>query len=189
MAKAPKESAGNEASPPRKFNFKIVAIGVVALLLLGGGAALFFFKFAGHSGTKGPEKTEEKAKSAKKVTPTPEPAKKDGEEYSADELAGVVVVKPTVVNLADTDANRFIRIGVSLGASVKELTEKYEKDPLIQSQVQDAIISVLSSKTSQELLSPDGKKKLKKELRDRLNTKLEGSPIVTVFFTEFLVQL
>lgn len=61
-----------------------------------------------------------------------------------------------------------------------------EREPIIR----DAVIRVLSSKHVDEVLTPDGKEKIKEELIEAINeaTALE-EPIVTgVFFSEFMVQ-
>lgn len=61
-----------------------------------------------------------------------------------------------------------------------------EKEPVIR----DAIINVLSSKTKDEVLTPEGKETLKEELIDGINEacELEEDPVVAVYFQSFLVQ-
>jgi flagellar FliL protein len=57
-----------------------------------------------------------------------------------------------------------------------------------RSQVRDILISVLSSKTSKELKSPEGKEALKQELKERVNSVLAKGQIARVYFTEFAIQ-
>ncbi len=61
-----------------------------------------------------------------------------------------------------------------------------KREPMIR----DAIIKVLSSKKTDELLSPDGKDRLKEELIEAINeaSGMEEGPIVNIYFTEFLIQ-
>jgi flagellar protein FliL len=61
-----------------------------------------------------------------------------------------------------------------------------KREPMIK----DAIIRVLSSKKVEELLTSDGKEKLKEELVEAINEAigLEESPIVNIYFTEFIIQ-
>ncbi len=61
-----------------------------------------------------------------------------------------------------------------------------EREPMIK----DAIIRVLSSKTAQEVLSAEGKEKLKEELIEAINEAigLEEAPITNIYFIEFIVQ-
>lgn len=57
-------------------------------------------------------------------------------------------------------------------------------------QIRDAVIRVLSSKKSEEVLTPEGKEALKEELVEALNEAVgfDEPPITNVYFTEFIVQ-
>lgn len=59
-----------------------------------------------------------------------------------------------------------------------------------ENQLRDVIIRILSSKKSDEVLTLDGKARLKEELVDGLNEALalEEPPVVGVLFTEFIIQ-
>lgn len=61
-----------------------------------------------------------------------------------------------------------------------------EREPMIK----DAVIRVLSSKKTAEVLTVDGKDQLKEELIEAINaaTGLEEGPVVAVYFTEFIIQ-
>ena len=56
--------------------------------------------------------------------------------------------------------------------------------------MRDAVIRVLSSKKAVDVLSPEGKEKLKEELVEAINEAigLEEGPVVNVYFTEFIIQ-
>jgi flagellar FliL protein len=60
------------------------------------------------------------------------------------------------------------------------------REPMIK----DAIIRVLSSKKVDEVLTVEGKERLKEELIEAINEALalEDPPIVGVYFTEFIIQ-
>jgi len=60
------------------------------------------------------------------------------------------------------------------------------REPMIK----DAIIHVLSSKRTQEVLSLEGKEILKEELIDALNDAIDidDAPIVNIYFLEFIIQ-
>jgi len=60
------------------------------------------------------------------------------------------------------------------------------REPMIR----DAIIHVLSSKRTQEVLSIEGKEILKEELIDAINDAIDidDAPIVNIYFLEFLIQ-
>ena len=55
--------------------------------------------------------------------------------------------------------------------------------------VHDSITSVLSSKRSDELISFDGKERLKDELKAKINTVLPtGMQVQKILFTDFIIQ-
>jgi flagellar basal body-associated protein FliL len=56
--------------------------------------------------------------------------------------------------------------------------------------MKDAIIRILSSKKADDLLTAEGKERLKDELLEGINEAvgLEEPPVVGVFFTEFIIQ-
>ena len=98
---------------------------------------------------------------------TEEDPKKAEEEKVAEmlEKGAVLPLEPFVVNLADTDAARYLRIKVSLmvddKAKVKELTE----NQALQLKVRDVILQSLTIKTSKDLINEEGKNKLRHEIR------------------------
>jgi flagellar basal body-associated protein FliL len=59
-----------------------------------------------------------------------------------------------------------------------------------ESQMKDAVIRILSSKRADDLLTAEGKERLKDELLEGINEAvgLEEPPVVGVFFTEFIIQ-
>ena len=103
--------------------------------------------------------------------------------------SAVLPLDPFVVNLADTDAARYLRIKISLmiddKAKVKEVTEN---QPL-QQKVRDVILQSLTAKTSQDLIDEEGKNKLRRELQDKVSLYFKEPKLVDVMFTEFVIQL
>jgi flagellar FliL protein len=49
-------------------------------------------------------------------------------------------------------------------------------------------LTVLGKSSTSELLTPEGKEKLKKELLAAIDERLPDLEVVDIFFTEFLVQ-
>lgn len=70
------------------------------------------------------------------------------------------------------------------GASLHPIFEKRK------AMVHDAVIGVLSSKRSAEVLTAEGKEELKAELVEAINEALglDESPVIAVYFTEFIIQ-
>ena len=94
-------------------------------------------------------------------------------------------LEPFVVNLADTEDNRFLRIGIDLELT-KPLPGKESGPPVAR--IRDCVIFVLSTWQSNSLLAPDGKQKLKDEVLHALQDRVPELGIKEVYFTEFLVQ-
>ena len=122
---------------------------------------------------------------------TAEDPKKAEEEKVAEmlEKGAVLPLEPFVVNLADTDAARYLRIKVSLmvddKAKVKELTE----NQALQLKVRDVILQSLTVKTSKDLINEEGKNKLRHEIQEKAAIYFREPKLVDVMFTEFVIQL
>ena len=137
----------------------------------------------------------------------PVPFSPQGQAKAAPEehRPAVTVMFPTkerIVNLADPGTVRYLKAQVTLefidhkekeppkGEAVKVQQEIFAKEmsahlPIIE----DRLNTVLSSKTSAELLNPAGKTKLKEELMEKLNIAFhEAEKVVDVYFTTFIIQ-
>ncbi len=108
------------------------------------------------------------------------------ESLKKEEVKTTLGLEPFLVNLADKDEIRFVKVTFQLGLADEKGNST---TPVFLAQARDSIISLLSSKTSEEILSPVGKDKLREEIRTRLNAFLHGNKIVDVFIVEFVVQL
>ena len=113
-----------------------------------------------------------------------------GNDSTAPAEKGILHLEPFVVNLADTDENRFLRVGIDLGLE-KPLSGKEGKGAegdLPSARIRDCILMVLSSWHSDALLAPDGKQKLKDEIVRALQDRVPELGVKEVYFTDFLVQ-
>jgi len=145
----------------KKFLFLII-IGVVLLLGVGGGA--YFFLFAQSE---------------------PPPEEQEPQEPPEPEVGPFLQLDPFIVNLADPTGHRYLRAKITLEFRNDEVYQRAnERIP----QINDAIIMVLSSKTVEEVLSPEGKMELRIELIRKLNELLGPNSIKNIFFTQFVVQ-
>ncbi len=94
-----------------------------------------------------------------------------------------------IVNLADTDRDAYLRVGIDLG--VTGLAKPKSGDSKTVGpvpEIRDAILGVLSTYHSNDLLTPAGKKQLKENLIAALNSKVPGLEVRDIYFTDFLVQ-
>jgi len=89
-----------------------------------------------------------------------------------------------VVNLADPEGGRFLRLGIDL--SVDSASSNPAEVPTAR--IRDTILAVLTTWRSDALLAPDGKQKLKEELTRALREKVPDLNVRDVYFTDFLVQ-
>jgi len=94
-------------------------------------------------------------------------------------------LEPFVVNLADTDGNRFLRVGIDLELEKPFSTKDGEPST---ARIRDSVIFVLSTWQSNALLASDGKQKLKDEVLRALQDRVPELRVREVYFTEFLVQ-
>lgn len=92
--------------------------------------------------------------------------------------------KPFHLNLGNPLENRYVRMEIRV-----EYPNEEQKSELTarDSQMRDAIVSIISRKTREHLLSPDGKDQLRLEIKNRLNQYLEKK-IVNVYITDILIE-
>jgi flagellar protein FliL len=107
----------------------------------------------------------------------------------AEEAKVAASLDPFLVNLADPQAVRFVKVTFQLGMTGE--SEEFSKNPIAIAAARDAIISLLSAKTSEQILTVEGKNKLREEVRERVNTVLGASKarVQNVYIVEFVVQL
>lgn len=120
-----------------------------------------------------------------------------GSPETQPEAAPVTTVLPLesfTVNLADPEEGRFLRATLSLGVSgqlpavAKPESKAPEVGAVSMATIRDSILSVLTSCKSDDLLTPEGKAKLKSDLLAALNRDVPALGAREVYFTEFLVQ-
>jgi len=140
------------------------------------------------------EEHDERSSTEKKKRPVPEP-KTVAEAAilslpSDEEVKQVIELQPYVVNLADADGARYLRLTINVGIGGEEGKEAEEKpNQLFTARVRNAMLAVLTTKTSEEVLTVEGKAKLRKELLRAARKASEEPKVVAIYITEFIVQL
>ena len=108
-----------------------------------------------------------------------------------------LVLDSLLVNLADGGGSAYLRVGMTLRvADVVEKSSAKKDDKAVDNKmskdaeaaVRDTALAVLGSQTSEGLLAPDGKEKLKAELKTAMAKHNADLKVEDLFFTEFLVQ-
>jgi flagellar FliL protein len=162
-----KEEPTPEAAPPKSKKKLIIIVALlVALLALGGGAAFFLL--------------------AKK--PTAEEQAKHADEEAQDEHPPVYEKLETfTVNLADGES--FLQVEIHLLVADPKVQEKIK---MHMPEVRDGLLRLLSSKTAEELATPEGKDKLSKEVQGQVNdvlgVKKASKGVKKVLFNAFIIQ-
>jgi flagellar FliL protein len=106
----------------------------------------------------------------------------------------VLPLESFTVNLADPEEGRFLRMTLALGVEgqlptiAKGENKPVETSLVSMATIRDSILTVLAKCTSAQLLTPEGKTKLKSDLIDSLNRNVPELGVREVYFTEFLVQ-
>lgn len=113
-------------------------------------------------------------------------ASKKGEEGGGAEgkSGGFVQMEPIIVNLASDNGKRLLKITIQLEPARAETAQEISSR---QPQVIDALITVLSSKTADGLLTVEGKARLKEQILGSLNNIVTGG-VKSVYFVEFVIQ-
>ncbi|MBI3793445.1 MAG: flagellar basal body-associated FliL family protein [Nitrospinae bacterium] len=173
---------GNEGDKPKKSKPKVlilVIVGVVVLALVAGGS---FFAASMMGGKK---KDAKESKEEPKEEKKEEKKAEGGEGGKEGKNGNFVSLEPIIVNLSAEEGKRYLKITMQLELTRPEgVAEVNEKMP----QIKDAVITVLSSKSAEEVLTVDGKFKLKEQLMTRVNSTLANSAVKNVFFVEFVIQ-
>jgi flagellar FliL protein len=92
---------------------------------------------------------------------------------------------PFIVNLADDGARRYLRATMQLGLRKESYKKYFEK---VDPRVRDALLLTLSSRRTNELLSQEGKTKLREEIAEQLNSIIGKDVVEEVYFVDFLIQ-
>lgn len=94
-------------------------------------------------------------------------------------------LEPFMVNLADMDQSRFLKVTIVIELTDEKLVEQVK---LLKNNIRDAIINLLSSKSYIQIRSSKGKLRLKQELTKRLNEIFQANAVNDILFTDFIVS-
>ncbi|MGB9715105.1 MAG: flagellar basal body-associated FliL family protein [Thermodesulfovibrionales bacterium] len=146
---------------PKKFNKKIIIIigGALLFLLISGFVAYILL----HSSAKSDDASHKKEEKSLKAT--------------------LVPIEPLILNLSDQ--GKFLKITMQFeisDPSYQQIVSDYIP------QLKDAIIILISSKSSDSISSPEGKLQLKDEILLRANQTVGKDIFKNLYFTEFVMQ-
>ena len=168
-----KETESEEKEEKKEGGSKLLLIVIIVLLLLllviGGLVAYFLLSSPKKDQQQQPTKQELQKHKVKELT-------KMGPIYPLD---------PFTVNLVSSNADRYLKCKINFELDSPALQKEVDqKLPAIR----DMIISILSSKSVEEIQTAKGKQKLKDEIKRKVNSILTTGEIRNVYFTEFVIQ-
>jgi len=187
MSTEPKDKAAAGAAPKKS---KMMLI-VILLLVVVAGAGGFFgwkhFKAKADTTANATASGHDEEESSDEEKPKKGKKKKKKEKEHGEEGA-TVNFEPFLVNLADKEASRYVKTSIRLLVANKESAETIAKGETLMPRMRDTILTLLSTKTAEEMTSNEGKEKLKKEILEKVNEYLPEEGAEDVFFTDFVVQ-
>jgi flagellar protein FliL len=104
-----------------------------------------------------------------------------------EQVKATLALDPFLVNLADKDEIRFVKTTFQLGLA-EEPKEEAKSGAAIAA-IRDSIISLLSSKTAEQILTTEGKDILREEIRSRVRSVAPHINVLEVYIVDFVVQL
>ncbi len=167
---AEKKEAPVEKSGGKKKLFIIIGAVVVVLLISGGVGAWWFLL---------------------RDKPVDKDAKDPAQQVQVPAIGQPAAIGPMVnieefiVNIISGDAAHYVKTSLTV-----ELTNEQVKTEVEQRmpQMRDAILLLIGNKTYEELQDLQGKKQLKAELLSTVNSFLQTGKVVSIYFTNFVVQ-
>ena len=178
------EKSGEGAEAPKKSKL-IPMIGSAVVLLAGATTALWYLGVGPFAGGK--------PRHGDATAAIEEGAERGGggahggaaAENEKEGTGGIVSLEPFIANLADDGGRRYLKatFQIDFGKSnvPSAMTARLP-------QVRDLLLTLFTSKTFDEIRTPEGKQQLREEIIARINQVLDRDLVKAVYFTEFIVQ-
>jgi len=178
MSEAEKPAEGAE---PKKKSKLIPMIGSAVVLVAGATTALWYLGVGPFAGGA--------PKHAEATAAIEDDGHGGGEEgghgESGGKPAGILALEPFIANLADDGGRRYLKATFQIDFG------KADVPPAMEShlpQVRDLLLTLFTSKTFDDIRTPEGKQQLREEIIARVNQVLDRDLVKAVYFTEFIVQ-
>lgn len=101
---------------------------------------------------------------------------------------GLLTFEPFMVNLADEGGARFLKANIQLVLEDQAKALHATETPVVMSRVRSDILELLTEQHAEDLVTPEGKQKLKTVIKEKAAHALEHTEVVDVLFSEFVVQ-
>ena len=114
------------------------------------------------------------------------PDKQKQEQSKLDDKVGQFYeIKDMVVNPAGSRGQRFLVLELGFEATDAKAVEEAKSKEI---RIRDALISLLTKKTPEEMLDVAMRAKFKKEILDAVNLKLREGKFHSIYFNKFIMQ-
>lgn len=150
---------GKPDEPKKKSNFKWIIIALVVLAIVASGTIAGFYLL--------------KKEDPKK--PLPE----------KPVVLSIWPMDPFVVNIAETNGERYLKIVIQLELSDIGIGPELEQ---LKPRIRDSVLDLLTPKTYKDLMDLAGKQRLREDIAGRINNILPRGKVTKVYFTDFVVQ-
>lgn len=152
----------------KSLSMKLILAAVLVVIVLLGGALVLKSGLIG--GSSGGDEGSAEEKSNKQVT--------------AD-IGPIYTLETFIVNLADPRGKKYLKTKLELELNnplvVQEIDQRLP-------QFRDTVLTILSSKSFEDVRQLEGKYQLRAEIMTMLNQFLQSGEITNIYFTEFIVQ-
>ncbi|NPA95818.1 MAG: flagellar basal body protein FliL [Thermodesulfobacteria bacterium] len=167
------EAEAKEAKEKKGGSKLLIIIIALLVLIIIGGAGAFFLLFSAPSDEEIAKEIKQDESPQEIVAPTPE------------SIGVVVDLKPFLVNLADPKARHFLKATLSLEVKDDEAKGLVEQ---FLPKIRNDILLLLSSKTLEDVITIEGKVRLKDEIMSRVSRIIGPGQLKDVYFSQFVVQ-
>ena len=167
------EKPSPEAEAPKKKSRLIPMIASGVLLLAGAGAAMWYLRVGPFAGGA-PRHSEATAA-----------VDEDGKGAKEESKTAILALEPFIANLADEGGRRYLKATFQIEFSGSSVPPTL---PTRLPQVRDLLLTLFTSKTYDDIRTPEGKQQLRDEILARVNQVLDRDLAKAVYFTEFIVQ-
>lgn len=176
------EEEAQEVAPKKSKKALFIGAGLVVLLIAIGVPVAIFMGKDKEVDAKVSESVEVDTSKEKE---DPHKLAKEAEEEleEGEELLGAIA--PLDIFVVNLKGGRFIRLQIQLEFVTRDIPNKVAQRAAI---IRDAVITLLTTKTAEEILEREGKERLRKDLRGLVNEALRKELVKQIYFTQFVVQ-
>jgi flagellar FliL protein len=172
------EKSAEEAEAGKKKSKLVPMIGSAVVLLAGTVAALWYLGVGPFAGSP------KHAEATAAVEEDAHGAEKAGGAHDG-KPGGILALEPFIANLADDGGRRYLKATFQIDFGSADIPASMQAR---LPQTRDLLLTLFTSKTFDDIRTPEGKQQLREEIIARVNQVLDRDLAKAVYFTEFIVQ-